>query len=327
MIDTNIQSCYIKCLVDQINPEWIGKCNFVNLYCNKNRNSTTTLYITDDGKTILYITNKIYVLNEGNGKPWGQKYEKYLKNMFPKELTNTMFSYSGLYFNEFKHVSSLLTLYEHIRVESYNSRIICGFLDKLTHLLKYHIGIFCLSENLLLVDKNNEEILLPSYNYVVSITHPIPEEMFTLFKNKLHPIVLKCMKNVKTTTNSSNSIANTGLYNPTKMKQICIRLIERSAVTDRVHLLSSIIYYFAIIGTMWKLQKQWSPGTKRGQKCIGICSLSKNHTNIELKKTIHDYVCIDVVNNLPINLKKTNALYTEFITRIHDLQCYLIKLN
>lgn len=322
MIDTNIQSCYIRCLVDQINPEWIQKCNFVSLYSNRSKNNITTLYITDDGKKILYITNKVYVLNDQDGKPWSQKYEKYLKHLFPKELTNTMFSYSGLYFNEFKHGDSLLTLSEYMRVETYNPKIICGFLDSLKNMLKYHLSVFCFSENLLLVDKNNEEILLPSYNYVVSLAHPIPEELFTVFKNKLHPSVSKHMKMLKLKTN----IANTGLYNPSKMKQICIRIIERTAANDRVYLLSSIIYYFSTIGTLWKLQKQWSLGVKKNQKCVGLCSHSKNHSNVNLKTIIHNYVCVDLVN-LPINLKKTRYLYTEFIKQVDDLQCYLTNLN
>lgn len=325
MIDSNIQACYIRCLVDQINPEWIGKCNFVNLYNNKSKNCITTLYITDDNKLVLYVTNKINVLNDRDGKPWGEKYEKYLANLFPKEFTNSVFSYSGLYFNEFKHNNCLLTLYEYIRIEPYNPNIICSYLDKLTNVLKYHLSVFCFSENLFLVDKNSEDILLPSYNYIVSIAHPIPEELFTVFKNKLHPIVSKHIKHSK--NNNNNTIANTGLYNPTKMKQICIRIIERNAIIDRVYFLSSIIYYFATIGTLWKLQKQWPPKVKKNQKCAGTCLLSKNHTNINLKNTIHNFICVDVLNNMPNILKKTNTLYTDFTKYISDLQSYLMNLN
>lgn len=327
MIDYNIQYYYIRCLIDQINPEWIEKCNFVSLYNNKSKNYITTLYITDDGKKILYITNKIFVLNDQDGKPWAQKFEKYLKHLFPKILSNTLFSYSGLYFNEFKHDDSLSTLSEYMRVEPYNPKIICGFLDSLINILKYHLSIFCFSETLFLVDKNREEIFLPSYNYVVSIAHPIPEELFTIFKYKLHPIIVKHMKTLKVKT---NNIANTGMYNPSKMKQICIRLIEKSATTDRAYLLSSIIYYFATIGTLWKLQKQWSLGIKKprqSQRCFGLCSHSRDHTNINLKKIIHDYVCIEVVNNLPVKLKKSSTLYTDFIKHVTDLQNYLLTLN
>lgn len=322
MIDSNIQSCYIRCLIDQINPEWIEKCNFVSLYSNKSKTNITTLYISDDRKKILYITNKVYVLNDQDGKPWSQKYEIYLKHLFPKELTITTFSYSGLYFGEFKHGDSLMTLSEYMRVETYNPRIICAFLDNLKNILKYHLSVFCFSENLLMVDQNNEEVLLPSYNYIVSLSHPIPEELFTVFKNKLHPSLSKHMKTLKLKPN----IANTGLCNPSKMKQICIRIIERNAAIDRVYLLSSIIYYFATVGTLWKLQKQWSMGLKRGQKCVGLCFYCKNHTNVNLKNMIHNYVCVDVVN-LPINLKKSNSLYTEFIKHANDLQSYLMNLN
>jgi hypothetical protein len=322
MIDTNIQACYIRCIIDQINPIWMEKCNHVNLYNEKIKNNLTVLYMTDDRKRILYITNKIYAFSK-DGFPWSQKFEKYLKPLLPHTLSNTLISYSGILFNEFCHGNSLITLSEYMRVENFNPNLLCDFLNNLKDILKYHLSVFCFSENLLLVDKKNENILLSSYNYIISLSHSIPEELFKVFKHKLHPIVSKHMKNLK---QKPNSIANTGLYSPSKMKQICIRLVEKDAATDRAYLLSSIIYYFATIGTLWKLQKQ-QPLFSKNKRCDGLCLLSKNHTNTNLRKTIHDYVCVEIVNNLPINFKKTNALYPEFVKRVNDLQKYLMDLN
>lgn len=331
MIDSNMQYCFIRCLVDKISPVWIENCNFVNLYGEKNKKRISILYTTDDRKRILYITNRIYAVDSKNGMPWSQKFTKYLKMLFPHELTNTLFSYSGLFFNEFSHNHSLLTLSEYMRCEDYNPNIICNYLENLKLILKYHLSVFCFSENLLLIDKNSNSILLPSYNYVISLTNPIFEDLYSTFKHKLHPIVVKHFKNLKT---KSNHIANTGLYNPLRMKQICTRLVDKEAAIDRVYLLSSIIYFFSVVGTLWKLKLnlswQLSLNVRKNKNgCIGgLCSLSKNQlSNIELKQLIHDYICESVVVHLPVKLKKAHSLYPEFINALSDLQRYLQNLG
>jgi len=328
MIDKGIQQCFLRSIIDNINPNWLLNCNFVNLYnqSNDNKKHFTCLYLSDDRKTLLYVTNKIFTMAKVDGRPWSQYYKHFLRGLFPDNHLTSMFYYSGLYFDEFTNSSEIYTLKEYIRLNPYDSNVLCNYLERVESLLNYHMIPFCFSEDLLLVDLN-KTILLPSFNFLISISFPISEEMIYMFKNKLHPVVFNSMKQDK---RNRNIIANTGAFDPIKMKKLCTRIIDREAMIDRVYGLSSIIYYIAYVGSLWKFQKQWPTQRqfKNTNQCGGICNYATNHLNgDQFKKRIHNYVCNDIINRLPGKLKKSTSTYTYFNEALSELRSYLKSLD
>ena len=338
MIDKNLQSCFIRSVVDTlVNPSWLKNCNFINLYSHDNKKRVTCLYITDDRRTILYVTDTIFATGP-DGQPWSQKYAAYLKDLLPSSHSTTLFYYSGLHFDEYTNDSDMYTLKEYMRLNAYDSRMLCDYIRNIrTVVLNYHIIPFCFSEDMLLVDAQTRNILLPSSNLFVSIAFPLPEDLVTMFKNRLHPYdgVIKEQKRER------GVIARTGAYDPIKMKQLCTRIIDKEATIDRVFSLSSIIYYVAKIGTLWRLQKQWLPHMQhRGRntsigdfanvtnRCVGLCShVSPNNIHASMKRLVHNYLCIDIVSKLPIKMRKSTSLYTYFDEATAHLERYLRQLD
>jgi len=331
MIDKALQHCFIRSIIDNVDPSWLVNCNFVNLYNppNDNNKVLTCLYLKDNRRTLLYVTNKIFTTSKFDGRPWCQKYESFLKNIMPDKHLSSMFYYSGLYFDEFSNDTDLCTLREYIRLNAYDSKVLCNYVGVIRSILNYHIIPFCFSEDLLLVnaDKN---IILPSYNFLVSLSFPLSEDLLIMFKKRLHPCVLNVLKQK---TRDRNIIANTGAYEPTKMKRICTRIIDREALLDRVYCLSSIIYYISYVGTLWKLQKQWPSQSKAltnrtNNQCTGICDYAINHLHgSHLKKVIHNYVCTDICTRLPGKLKKSTSIYSFFNETLCELERYLKHLD
>lgn len=331
-----MQHCFLQTIIHNVDPLWVENNGFVNLYTgNENKsNNLTCLFISDDKKCLLYVTNRIFTCDSNTGFPWSQKFCNYYKNILAKELGPMSFSYSGLYFNQYRHDCELNTFKEHMKLNPYNPNMICNYLDKLRDILKFHLLPFCFSEDLLIVDER-ENIIIPNANYILSITYPLPEDIVKVFKSRLHPFVFQQVQKYKTISKHSaeRSIARSGLFSPLKMRRFCTRLIEKEASIDRVYFLCSIIYYFSCIGVCWKLQKQFiqlnNLKTKsKNRKCFGLCLQSTNHIEGDkLKDIIHNFICLEVVQKLPVQLKKAESLYTYFQSCLTDLEQFLRQID
>lgn len=331
-----MQHSFLQTIIHNVDPLWVVNGGYVNLYTNHENksNNVTCLFISEDKKCLLYVTNRIFTFDYKTGFPWSHKFINYYKNILVNELGPMSFSYSGLYFNQYRHDCELNTFRGYMKLNPYNPNVICNYLDKLRDILKFHLLPFCFSEDLLLVDER-DNMIIPNANYILSITYPLPEEIIKVFKNRLHPFVLQQIQKSKTLSkaNTERSIVKSGLLSPVKMKRFCTRLIEKEASIDRIYFLCSVIYYFACIGTCWKLNKQFihlsSLKTKfKNQKCLGICLQSTNHIGGDrIKEIIHSYICLEIVQKLPVQLKKADLLYTYFNSCLTDLEQFLRQLD
>lgn len=355
MIDVNMQHCFIRSLIDSnVHPSWLSTSNFVNLYSGNDCKSTTTditcMFLTNDRYRLLYITNQINAFDTTSGLPWAQKYANILKPLTLNQMNTFSFSYSGLFFCEYSHNEQLWTLKEHMLTNSYTANLFSNYIRNVIRISKYHLIPFLFSEELLLVDAVSNNLLLPSPNFILSITHPLPMGLCKMFKNRLHPLMVYYLNKVKANNNSNlkntKRVVLSGLYSPIKLKKICTRLIERDAASDRVYFLSTFIYYLAAVATFWKLRKQFiiqsnissirdtnfRQNKKHGngslKKCTGVCSQATNYLEAEpLKDLIHNYLCIEVTLMVPIKLKKATELYIVFNACLMELESYLLKLE
>lgn len=343
MVEFSLQHSFLRSIVDsRIDPIWLQECNWINLSAPFNNvknkhNVQIFMYFTDDRKRVLYATDCIFAHSSENGLPWSQDFITHFKTLLPEVLSKITLTYSGLFINEFIHNNELYTLREFVKGNCYDPRIIYKYLEIVKEIIRFHVIPICFSEDLLLVDHDEGNILLPSSNYVVSTVYPVRNSLFKIFHYRLHPETIKSISNTKKTQDQRRQIANTGLYNPVKMKQYCTRLIDKEAAVDRIHCMSSLIHFFATLAVYWKLNKQYNGVTEKSKrkrsktatKCPGICSLTINHlAESTLRELIHDYVCVQIGLHLVQKLKNNaNSLYDCYSQCLSELQKFLIDLD
>lgn len=331
MTADSVRHCYLKCLVDTIHPLWVTECDWLNRFtgsCNSSILSDvqTYIYLSNDGRKLLYATNYILACEE-SGFPWAGKHCSKTR-LVPENERKRKFLYPGLFVSEFNHPNRLITLNEYIKKKPFSSVIIVKYIETLIDMLSFHMFPYCLSEDLLLVDEVNERLLCCSYNYILSFSHPIPDKVFNLFSNRLHPnIAAEYRKKIKYVDN---------IIPASKMKMYCAKLIQKEAQNDIYAYICNQVYFLSCTATFWRLGVKWPSkealkhSTKRNtNNCKLFCSLSRSSHTMDIENKIHLYMCIEVMQKLPKKIRGNNLhpVYVTYKRVLEELRHYILELD
>lgn len=329
MLNDYIRSCYLMCLVDRkFSPKWIVECDWINRFthcCSLKPEMDTFLYLSLDGKKVLYATKHILAFDEDTGLPWANRYKEKITILPEKEL-KSKYLYAGLFVSEYVHPRKLITLREHMKLQPFSAAIILKYIDKIIDMTSIHMLPLCFSEDLLLVDVENEDILCCSYNYIVDSSHPITDIILTLFHKRVHPYLLSELDKKK---------AVSSIIPPARMKKYCANVIEKEARKDIKLFMFSLVYFLGSIATYWKLGIRWPYSVKKNNKkifssfkCSSICQHSKYSMFEDIRDKIHNYMCEMVLRRLPTEIcSSTQPIYVIYKHILSDLKSFIESLD
>lgn len=331
MTADSVRHCYLKCLVDTIHPLWVTECDWLNRFTGSCQSSVsndiqTYVYLSNDGRRLLYATNYILACEENSGFPWAGKHGS-KTGLLPENETKRKFLYPGLFVSEYTHPNRLTTLNEYMMKKPFSSVIFVKHIQSIIDIISFHMFPYCLSEDLLLVDEIDDRLLCCSCNYILSFSHPIPDKLFKLFSGRFHPHVVA--ERHKNPTYVDNIIP------PSKMKIYCAKMIQKEAHNDIIAYICNLVYFLGSIATYWRLGMKWpsnehiKKSAKKNNKCHMFCNLSKSSNASDIENKIHSFMCIEVMRNLPKTIRGNNLhpVYISYKRVLGELKSYIIGLD
>lgn len=340
LTDHNIAQCYLKCLIDvKFSPRWVTECDWINNFsgasCEPKFEHSTFLYLSEDRKSVLYASKIILAYDEITGFPWATVFKNRIHDLIPGEEIKCSYLYPGLFVSEYKYLHEVSSLSEYIKRHTFNGAIIVKYIDKIIEMTSTHVFPLCFSEELILVDEENEDMFCCSYNYLVHFSHPISERARRLFSNRVHPTLLTATYEKKPKYPLVDS-----LLPPSKMKMYCAKVIEKEALKDTRFYICSLIYFLGSLATYWKLGIKWPPLAMKKKmtsrkytkkNCSYICSFSKVSSFVDIREKIHEYMCNRVLRKLPLEFsgssQTSTPIYLAYKSALSELKIYIEGLD